>query len=97
MLFQRLKENLRNPYALDNLDYAASNRTAGELRQKYMNDGATLLSCINPELILMAMKTKKFESMIVVQWETAENLVNNWSNLLEKTKHIRALLKESIE
>jgi hypothetical protein len=88
---------LWQPYALNNLDYAASNRTAGQLRQKYMNDGSTLLPYIDPELILTAMKTKKFENMIVVQWETAEDLVNNWSDLLEKTKHIRALLNESIE
>jgi hypothetical protein len=33
-----------------------------------------------------------FENMIVIQWETAEDLVNNWSILSEKTKRIQVLL-----
>ena len=57
-----------------------------------MRDGTALQPYIDPELILTAMQTKLFENMIVMQWETAEDLLNNWSILLEKTKRIQVLL-----
>jgi hypothetical protein len=47
---------------------------------------------IDPDLILTAMKTKQFENIVVIQWETAEDLVNDWSQLLERVKRIQAML-----
>jgi hypothetical protein len=38
------------------------------------------------------MKTKQFENVIVIQWETAEDLVNDWSELLKRVKLIQAML-----
>jgi hypothetical protein len=38
------------------------------------------------------MKTKQFENIIVIQWETAEDLVNDWSSLLERVERIQAIL-----
>jgi hypothetical protein len=38
------------------------------------------------------MKTKQFENIIVIQWETAEDLVYDWSQLLERVKRIQAML-----
>ncbi len=75
------------PYALENLDYAASNYKAGATR-----GFAVLEPYIDPDVVLEAMKTKQFENMIVVQWETAEDLVYDWSGLLERVRRIRALL-----
>jgi hypothetical protein len=75
------------PYALENLDYAASNRKIREGR-----DNAGLRPYIDPDLILTAMKTKQFENIVVIQWETAEDLVADWSQLLERVKRIQAML-----
>lgn len=75
------------PYALENLDYAASNHKPAAER-----NFSVLQPYIEPELVLKAMKTKKFENVIVLQWETAEDLVNNWSGLLERVKRIQAKL-----
>jgi hypothetical protein len=75
------------PYALENLDYAASNRKIRAGR-----DYAVLRPYIDPDLILTAMKTKQFENIVVIQWETAEDLVNDWSGLLERVKRIQAML-----
>ncbi len=75
------------PYALENLDYAASNRKIRAGR-----DNAVLRPYIDPDLILTAMKTKQFENIVVIQWETAEDLVNDWSRLLERVKRIQAML-----
>jgi hypothetical protein len=75
------------PYALENLDYAASNIKSGATR-----NFAVLQPYIDPDLVLEAMKTKQFENIIVIQWETAEDLVNDWSRLLERVKRIQAIL-----
>ncbi|MDX2410353.1 MAG: hypothetical protein QNK34_00205 [Woeseiaceae bacterium] len=75
------------PYALNNLDYAASNNRSGLMR-----DDTVLLPYIDPELVLKAIKTKQFENVIVIQWETAEDLVYDWSQLLERVKRIQAML-----
>jgi len=75
------------PYALENLDYAASNR-----KMRAGRDTAVLRPYINPELILTAMKTKQFENIVVIQWETAEDLVSDWSGQLERVKRIQAML-----
>ena len=75
------------PYALENLDYAASNRKIRAGR-----DNAVLRPYIDPGLILTAMKTKQFENIVIIQWETAEDLVNDWSVLLERVKRIQAML-----
>jgi hypothetical protein len=75
------------PYALENLDYAASNRKVRAGR-----DHPALRPYIDPDLVLAAMKTKQFENVIVIQWETAEDLVNDWSELLERVKRIQAML-----
>ncbi len=78
------------PYALENLDYAASNRKIRAGR-----DNAVLRPYIDPDLILTAMKTKQFENIVVIQWETAEDLVSDWSGLLERVKRIQAMLPSS--
>jgi len=78
------------PYAMENLDYAASNRKSGARR-----GFAVLLPYIDPDLVLEAMKTKQFENIIVIQWETAEDLVHDWSRLLERVKRIQAILASS--
>jgi hypothetical protein len=78
---------LWQPYALNNLDYAASNR-----KLRAGRDHAVLRPYIAPDLILTAMKTKQFENIVVIQWETAEDLVNDWSGLLERVKRIQAML-----
>ena len=78
---------LWQPYALNNLDYAASNRQVRAGR-----DQPVLRPYIDPDLILTAMKTKQFENIVVIQWETAEDLVNDWSRLLERVKRIQAIL-----
>lgn len=75
------------PYALNNLDYAASNRKVRAGR-----DDPVLRPYIDPDLILTAMKTKQFENIVVIQWETAEDLVSDWSGLLERVKRIQAML-----
>ena len=75
------------PYALNNLDYAASNSKQGLKR----NDAA-LRPYVDPDLVLEAMKTKQFENIIVMHWETAEDLVNNWSGLLDRVKRIQVML-----
>jgi len=75
------------PYALENLDYAASNK-----KMRAGRDFSVLQPYIDPDLILTAMKTRQFENILVIQWETAEDLVNNWSELLERVKRIQALL-----
>ena len=75
------------PYVLNNLDYAASNRQTGGTRED-----TVLRPYIDPDLILTAMKTKQFENIIVIQWESAEDLVNNWSQLLERVKRIQAMI-----
>jgi len=75
------------PYALNNLDYAASNRKVRAGR-----DHPVLRPYINPDLILTAMKTKQFENIVVIQWETAEYLVNDLSRLLERVMRIQAML-----
>jgi hypothetical protein len=75
------------PYALGNLDYAASNRKIRGGR-----DYPVLRPYIDPDLVLKAMKTKQFENVIVIQWETAEDLVNDWSELLKRVKLIQAML-----
>jgi len=75
------------PYALNNLDYAASNRKVRAGR-----DHPVLRPYIDPDLILTAMKTKQFENILVIQWETAEDLVNDWSRLMERVKRIQAML-----
>jgi hypothetical protein len=81
---------LWQPYALNNLDYAASNRKIRAGR-----DNAVLQPYIDPDLILTAMKTKQFENIVVIQWETAEDLVSDWSRLLERVKRIQAMLPSS--
>jgi len=78
------------PYALENLDYAASNRKIRTGR-----DHGVLRPYIDPDVILTAMKTKRFENIVVIQWETAEDLVNDWSGLLERVKRIQAMLPSS--
>jgi hypothetical protein len=78
------------PYALENLDYAASNRKIRAGR-----DGSVLRPYIDPDLIITAMKTKQFENIVVIQWETAEDLVHDWSGLLERVKRIEAMLPSS--
>lgn len=75
------------PYALENLDYAASNT-----KQALMRDDTALRPYIDPDLVLEAMKTKQFENIIVMQWETAEDLVYDWSQLLERVNRIQAML-----
>ena len=75
------------PYALENLDYAASNTKHGLMR-----DDAELRPYIDPDLVLKALKTKQFENIIVIQWETAEDLVHDWSRLLERVNRIQAML-----
>jgi hypothetical protein len=75
------------PYALDNLDYAASNT-----KQALMREDTPLRPYIDPDLVLKAMKTKQFENILVIQWETAEDLVFDWSGLLERVKRIQAIL-----
>jgi len=75
------------PYALENLDYAASN-----MKIRAGRDLGTLQPYIDPDLILTAMKTKQFENIMTIQWETAEDLVNDWSELLERVKRIQAML-----
>jgi hypothetical protein len=75
------------PYALNNLDYAASNT-----KQGLMREDTPLRPYIDPDLVLKAMKTKEFENIIVIQWETAEDLVFDWSQLLERVKRIQAML-----
>ena len=72
---------------MENLDYAASNRKIRPGR-----DSAVLRPYIDPELILTAMKTKQFENVVVIQWETAEDLVAWWSENLERVKRIQAML-----
>ena len=57
-----------------------------------IRDHPVLRPYIDPDLILTAMKTKKFENIVVIQWETAEDLVNDWSVLLERVKRIQAML-----
>ena len=64
------------PYALEYLDYAASNT-----KQGLMRDDMPLRPYIDPDLVLKAIKTKQFENIIVMQWETAEDLVCDWSGL----------------
>jgi hypothetical protein len=78
------------PYALNNLDYAASNRKVRAGR-----DHPVLRPYIDPDLIFTAMKTKQFENIVVIQWETAEDLVNDWSRLLQRVKRIQAMLSSS--
>jgi hypothetical protein len=78
---------LWQPYALNNLDYAASNRKIRAGR-----DHPALRPYIDPDLILTAMKTKQFENIVVIQWETAEDLVSDWSGLLERVKRIQTML-----
>lgn len=75
------------PYALENLDYAASNTKSNVTR-----GFAVLQPYIDPGLVLEAMRTKAFENIIVIQWETAEDLVYDWSGLLERVKRIQAML-----
>ena len=75
------------PYAMENLDYAASNRKIRAGR-----DTAVLRPYLDPDLILAAMKTKQFENVLVIQWETAEDLVADWSANLERVKRIQAML-----
>lgn len=74
-------------YALHSLDYAASTRLSGG-----RGDYIVLQPYIDPDLILTAMKTKQFENIIVIQWESAEDLVNNWSQLLERSMRIQAII-----
>ena len=74
-------------YAMENLDYAASNRKIRPGR-----DTAVLRPYIDPELILTAMKTKQFENIMVIQWETAEDLVADWNDSLKRVKRIQAKL-----
>lgn len=78
---------LWQPYALNNLDYAASNR-----KIRVGRDNPALRPYVDPDLILTAMKTKQFENIVVIQWETAEDLVNDWSELLKRVKRIQAML-----
>ncbi|MGK0216538.1 MAG: hypothetical protein ACI9HE_000010 [Planctomycetota bacterium] len=75
------------PYALANLDYAATNTKSEEGR-----DFDVLMPYLDPDLVLKAMQTKQFENILVLQWETAEDLVNDWSNLLERVRLIQAML-----
>ena len=75
------------PYALVNLDYAASNT-----KQALMRDDTPLRPYFDPDLVLTAMKTKQFENIIALQWEIAEDLVYDWSGLLERVKRIQAKL-----
>jgi hypothetical protein len=72
---------------MENLDYAASNRKIRAGR-----DTAVLRPYIDPDLILTAMKTRQFENVLVIQWETAEDLVEWWSVNLKRVKHIQAML-----
>jgi len=72
---------------MENVDYAASNT-----KQGLMRDDTPLRPYIDPDLVLKAMKTKQFENIIVIQLETAEDLVHDWSGLLERVKRIQAML-----
>lgn len=76
------------PYALSNLDYAASNRMISRF------DDTTLRPFLNPELVLSAMKTKQFENMLTLQWEGGMDLTGLWTDLLERARRIQALLAE---
>jgi hypothetical protein len=58
-------------------------------------DCAVLRLYIDPDLILTPMRTKQFENIVVIQWETAEDLVNDRSGLLERVKRIQAMLPSS--
>jgi len=78
------------PYALENLDYAASNRKIRAGR-----DTGVLRPYIDADLILTAMKTKQFENVIVIQWETAEDLVADWKRNLKQVKRIQSMLSAS--
>jgi hypothetical protein len=75
---------------LNNLDYAAITRLSGG-RQQY----EVLQPYVDPDLILAAMTTKQFENVIVLQWESSEDLVNNWSKLLERARRIQAIISAS--
>ncbi len=76
------------PYALENLDYAATNGKSDPTR-----NFVVLEPYIDPDLVLKAMKTKQFENIIVIQWETAEDLVYDWSHrLLDRVERIQAML-----
>jgi hypothetical protein len=78
---------LWKPFAMEYLDYAASNFKTGVTR-----NFVVLQPYIDPDLVLEAMKTKQFENIIVIQWETSEDLVNDWSSLLERVKRIQTIL-----
>jgi hypothetical protein len=81
------------PYALNNLDYAATNRKSEATRDpEALRAFEMQLPYINPDLILTAMKTKQFENIVALQWEIAEDLVYDWSGLLERVMRIQVML-----
>ena len=75
------------PCALKNLDYAATNVKLAASR-----DFDALLPYEDPNPLLQAMQTKQFENLVVLQWETAEDLANDWTGLLMRVKRIQAML-----
>ena len=64
------------PYAIKNLDYAAT------VRSVFDAERTQLQPYIDPELILQAMKTKEFENVVVADWEMAMDLGANYDRLL---------------
>ena len=74
-------------HELNNLDYAATNRNSGKTR-----GFDALLPYKDPDMVLEAMKTKLFENIVVIQWETAEDWFNDGSGLLKRVRRIQAML-----
>jgi hypothetical protein len=59
-------------------------------------DDAPLRPYTDPSLILEAMKAKKFENIIALQWKTAEDLVYDWTQLLEGVKRIQTIRSPTV-
>ncbi len=81
--------NILQPYILENLDYAASIRPGSTSEE----DRRLLEPLFDPDLILAAMKTKQFENIVVIEWESAQDLKHDFERHIDRVTRIQTIIE----
>ena len=81
--------NILQPYMLENLDYAASIRPGSTSE----GDRRLLEPLFDPDLILAAIKTKQFENIVVIEWESAQDLKHDYERHIDRVSRIQKIIE----
>jgi hypothetical protein len=78
------------PYMMNNLDYAATTRM-----RRFTPEQAMRLEPFNhPEAITSVLRTREFENLVVIEWETGTDLKQLHERLLNQLEHIEDLIAD---